>query len=103
VTGKEPAFLRDMPLDNFTGALTLLASEVAVLRERLTALEDLLETAGIVARAGVETHRLSSAAAARSEAAMKGLAERLWSELSRDERTASTITPAALDYWRGKR
>ena len=50
VIDKEPVMLKDLPMDNVVGAMTALASEVYILRERLAVMEAELTRHGVVAQ-----------------------------------------------------
>jgi len=52
--GKRPAFLELPESDRLLSMLMALASDVAVMRERLDTVERLLDTKGVVTRADIE-------------------------------------------------
>jgi hypothetical protein len=90
VTGAEPHFLRELPMDNAVGAIMALSAEVWLLRERLAALE-----------AQLENHRDNPAAAAARAADLSAYTERIMSELTRDREPVSHIDPEVGKYLRG--
>jgi hypothetical protein len=55
--GKRPHFFADPALDQMMTFLLELTTEVAVLRERLDTVEQLLDTHGSVTRAAIENYR----------------------------------------------
>lgn len=62
----EQTFFEDEALDRAFGVVMALATEVYVLRDRMTALEDMLERAGVVDR-----HALSAEPSPEERAARK--------------------------------
>lgn len=94
ITGKEPDFLQQLPMDNAVGAIVALTAEVWMLRERLAALEAELESRKVLPVGAVEHHRDSPAAAEARAADLAAYTERVMSELTRNREPVSTIDPA---------
>lgn len=101
VTGAEPHFLRELPMDNAVGAIMALSAEVWLLRERLAALEAQLENRQVLPPGAVENHRDNPAAAAARAADLSAYTERIMSELTRDREPVSHIDPGVGKYLRG--
>ena len=101
VTGEEPHFLRDLPMDNAVGAIMALSAEVWLLRERLAALEAQLEARRLLPAGAVEQHADAPEAAAARAADLAAYTQRIMSELSRDREPVSHIDPGVGKYLRG--
>jgi len=100
VTGREPDFLRELPMDNAVGAIVALSAEVWMLRERLGALEAELESHRVLPAGAVEQHRDAPAAAEARAAELAAFTERILSELSRNREPVSQIDPGVEGYLR---
>lgn len=66
--GHRPHFFDDPAIDQVMTFFIELMTEVAVMRERLDTVERLLDTDGIVTRAGIEDYRADSAVEAERTA-----------------------------------
>ncbi len=98
VTGREPDFLRELPMDNAVGAIVALSAEVWMLRERLGALEAELESHRVLPPGAVENHRDAPAAAEARAAELAAFTERILSELHRNREPVSQIDPGVGRY-----
>ena len=101
VTGREPDFLREMPMDNAVGAIMALTAEVWMLRERLGALEAELETRKVLPTGAVENHVDQPAVAEARAAELTAYTERVLGELSRNREPVSRIDPDVRKYLGG--
>lgn len=98
VTGAEPDFLHDIPMDNAVGAIMALTAEVYLLRERLATLEAELATRQVLPADAVEKHADTPEQATAKAADLAAYTERIMSELVRDRVPVSTIDPAVTKY-----
>ena len=98
ITGQEPALLKDLPVDNLVGAVTALASEVYILRERLAFMEAELTRRRVLARDAVETFEPTPEEMESIQRGLDAFIERFWSELGRDTASVSHIDPGVETY-----
>lgn len=98
VTGREPDFLEQLPMDNAVGAIMALTAEVWLLRERLAALEAELESRKVLPVGAVENHQDLAAAAEARAAELAAYTERVMSELTRNREPVSQIDPAVRKF-----
>lgn len=99
ITGREPDFLHDVPMDNVVGAITGLTAELYIVKERLAALERVLAGNGQIAADAVERFRPDAETAAADREALEGLVRRIFGELARDRRPTSSVDPAVVDRY----
>lgn len=100
VTGREPDFLEQLPMDNAVGAILALTAEVWLLRERLAALEAELESRKVLPEGAVENHRDSAQQAETRAADLAAYTERVLAELTRNREPVSTIDPGVEGFLR---
>ena len=98
VTGTEPDFLHDVPMDNAVGAIMALTAEVYLLRERLATLEAELASRQVLPADAVEKHVDTPEQASARAADLAAYTERVMSELIRDRVPVSRIDPAVTKY-----
>jgi hypothetical protein len=98
VTGTEPDFLRQLPMDNAVGAIVALTDEVWLLRERLGALEAELAARRVLPEGAVEQHEDDPARAAARAAELAAFTQRVLAELARDRVPVSRIDPGVSRY-----
>jgi hypothetical protein len=98
VTGEEPQFLGQLPLDNVVGALVALTAEVYILRERLAALEAELGARSVVPRGAVEQHEGGPEEQQERARDVAAFTQRVLAELARDRTPVSTIDPGISKY-----
>jgi len=98
ITGQEPDFLNQLPMDNAVGAIMALTAELWLLRERLATLEAELETRKILPEGAVENHRETPTEAEAKAADLAAYTQRVMSELTRNREPVSTIDPNVTHY-----
>lgn len=98
VTGAEPDFLRQLPMDNAVGAIVALTAEVWLLRERLGALEAELAARRVLPQGAVELHEDDPARAAARAEELAAFTQRVLAELARDRVPVSRIDPGVTRY-----
>lgn len=91
--GKRPAYFDAPESDRLLSMLLALASDVAVLRERLDTVERLLDANGTVTRAAIEAYRPSRAEAAERALLHKALVGRLLRGVQQDMEALSDDGP----------
>lgn len=94
VTGEEPDFLANLPIDNVVGALIALAGEVAVLRERVQVLEAELESRHVLTPGAIEHREGTPDEQRRRQEDLAAYVQRFMAELTRDRTPTSRIDPA---------
>lgn len=100
VTGREPDFLTQLPMDNAVGAIMALTAEVWLLRERLATLEAELATRKVLPEDAVENHRDTAAESEAKAADLAAYTQRVMSELTRNREPVSSIHPEVEKYLR---
>lgn len=100
VTGGEPDWLHDLPIDNLVGAVTALSGEAYILRERLRAMERELERRDVLKKDAVEAHEPTDAEREADQKDLDAFVNRIWSEIIRDRRTVANVNPRAVDYFK---
>lgn len=91
--GKRPAYLSTPESDRLLSMLMALASDVAVMRERLDTVERLLDTRGVVTRADIETYRPSRDAAYERGLLHRELVNRLLRGVQQDMEALAEAEP----------
>jgi hypothetical protein len=100
ITGPEPDWIHDMPVDNLVAGLTALSAEVYILRERLRAMERELARRSVLPAGAVEGHVPTAAEYEADQADVKAFVNRIWSELARGRAGWATIDPPVVKYFR---
>ena len=98
VTTEEPLLIHDLPVDNLVGAITALAGELFVVKDRLAALELELERAGLVAETALETQTLAPPEREQRQRELDGFVQRIMSELMRDRTPTSSVQQEVHQY-----
>ncbi|WP_181781520.1 hypothetical protein [Pseudonocardia pini] len=88
--GPRPRFFADPELDRFHVMLVALLGEVSVLRDRLDAVERVLDSGRPFTRADLEAYEPDAAAAAEREAERSALVERVLRVVLEDGAEADT-------------
>jgi hypothetical protein len=91
VTTTEPKFLHDIGMDRMVGAFVALASEVYILRDRLGALEAVLENAKTIPEGAVEALEETPEQSKTRQDDAQGFVTRVLSELHRSDVPISHI------------
>ncbi len=95
----EPEWIHDLPIDNMVGAITALAGEVYILRERLRAMERELERRDIVPEGAVESHQPTRDEQIADQKDLDTFVNRIWSEITRSPYTpTANISPGVEKY-----
>lgn len=100
VTGEEPDWIHDLPMDNVVGAITALSAEVYILRERLKAMERELVRRDSLAPDAVENHAPTEDEAAADQAELDAFVNRIWTEIMRDRTTVAKVDPRAEEFFK---
>ena len=100
VTDREPLLVHDLPADNVVGAVTALAAEIWILRDRLRALERELATRRVLPEDAAENHRDSEEEQRASQAELSAFVNRILAELARDRTPVSKVDPGVERYLR---
>ena len=100
VTGPEPDWLHDVPLDNLVNAITALAGEVYILRERQRAMERELNRRNVLPADAVESHRPTADEQQADQNDLKAFVTRLWSEIARTREPWANVDPAVTKYFK---
>lgn len=100
VTGDEPDWLHDIPVDNLVGAITALSGEVYILRERMRAMERELVRRDALAQESVEDHEPTEAEREADQKDLDAFVNRIWTEIARDRTTVAKVAPVAVDYFK---
>ncbi len=99
VTGEEPDWLHDLPVDNLVGAVTALAAEVYILRERMRAMERELVRNKSLSPDAVEEHEPTAGEREADQQDLDAFVNRIWSEISRSRTPVAKVDPRAVDYF----
>ena len=91
VTTTEPEFLHDIGMDRMVGAFVALASEVYILRDRLAALETVLENNQTLAQDAIESLEETPEQSKERQADAQHFATRVLGELHRSDVPISHI------------
>ena len=100
VTGPEPDWLHDVPIDNLVCAITALAGEVYILRERLRATERELSRRNVLPAGAVEGHAPTEAERDADHVDLKAFVTRLWSEIARTREPWANVDPGVVKYFK---
>lgn len=100
VTGPEPDWLHDVPPDNLVCAITALAGEVYILRERLRATERELTRRNVLPARAVEDHAPTEPEREADHADLKAFVTRLWSEIARTREPWANVDPGVVKYFK---
>jgi hypothetical protein len=100
VTGPEPDWLHDVPLDNLVNAITALAGDVYILRDRQRATERELSRRNLLPADAVETHRPTTEEQQADQTDLKAFITRLWSEIARTREPWANVDPAVTKYFK---
>lgn len=98
ITDREPDLLKNLQVDNLVGAITALASEVYILRERLAFMEAELTRRRVLARDALETFEPTSEEMEKIQRGLDAYIERFWSELGRNAEPVSRVDPGVETY-----
>lgn len=97
----EPEWIHDLPIDNVVGAMTALAAEIHILRERQRAMERELERRDLVPAGAIETHNPTGAERKADQKELEAFTKRFWSEITRSPRQhAAHISPGVERFLR---
>ncbi|MFN3370535.1 MAG: hypothetical protein ACK4Z0_03290 [Sphingomonadaceae bacterium] len=91
--GKRPAYFDDPAIDRLLSMVLALASDVAVLRERLDTIERLLDAKGTLARADIEAFRPDREAAYERGLQHRELVARLLRGVQQDMESLAETEP----------
>jgi hypothetical protein len=86
-------FLGNPHVDNLTDALIRMGAEFWAMRQRMMALEKLLEDKGVVVRTALESFRFEGPEKAMSDAERDGYVSRVFSVLSRETAPVEGAVP----------
>ena len=100
ITGDEPDWIHDLPVDNMVGAITALSGEVYILRERLRALERELVRRDTLTETAVEDHEPTQSEREADQKDLDAFVNRIWSEIMRDRKTVANVDPGAEKYFK---
>jgi hypothetical protein len=100
VTGPEPDWIHDLPLDNLVAAITALGAEVYTLRERLRAMERELTRRAVLPAGAVESHEPTAAERSADQDDMKRFVARLWTEIARTREPWANVAPDVTRFFK---
>lgn len=100
ITGDEPDWIHDLPVDNLVGAITALSGEVYILRERLRAMERELVRRDTLTETAVEDHEPTQAEREADQKDLDAFVNRIWSEIMRDRKTVANVDQGAEKYFK---
>ena len=100
VTGDEPDWIHDLPVDNMVGAITALSAEVYILKERLRAMERELVRRDALTSTAVEDHEPTEGERADDQKDLDAFVNRIWTEIMRDRKTVANVDSGAVDYFK---
>jgi len=87
-------FLGNPHVDNLTDALVRMGAEFWAMRQRMMALEKMLEDKGVVVRTALEGYRFEGQEKAMSDAERDGYVSRVFSVLSRETAPVEGAMPS---------
>jgi fructose-1,6-bisphosphatase len=99
VTGDEPTWLHDLPVDNLVGAITALSGEVYILRERLRAMERELVRRDVLNDQSIESHEPTESERNDDQMDLDAFVNRIWTEIARDRKPVASVNSNAVDYF----
>lgn len=100
VTGEEPDWVHDLPVDNLVGAITALSGEVYILRERMRAMERELVRRDVLSDCAVEDHEPTIEERESDQKDLDAFVNRIWSEIMRGRTTVAKVDPGAVNYFK---
>ncbi|MDE0799365.1 MAG: hypothetical protein OSB02_01345 [Rhodospirillaceae bacterium] len=100
ITGEEPDWIHDLPVDNMVGAITALSAEVYILKERMRATERELVRRDALAESSVEDHEPTQEERETDQKDLDAFVNRIWTEIMRDRKTVSNVDPGAVNYFK---
>lgn len=100
ITGPEPNWIHDLPVDNLVAAITALAGEVYILRDRQRAMERELSRRKVLPVGAVEDHAPTDAERAADQDDMRAFIYRLWAEISRGDEPWANVDPGVAKYFK---
>ncbi len=100
VTGDEPDWIHDLPVDNMVGAITALSAEVYILKERMRAMERELVRRDALAESSVEDHEPTQEEREADQKDLDAFVNRIWTEIMRDRKTVANVDPGAVNYFK---
>lgn len=100
VIGPEPNWLHDLPADNLVNALTALAGEVYILRERQRSLERELSRHKVLDKDAVENHAPTPEESQADQDDLKRFIQRLWAEIARTREPWANVAPGVEKYFK---
>ena len=100
VTGEEPDWIHDLPVDNMVGAITALSAEVYILRERMRAMERELERRDVLSENAIEDHEPTEIEQEADQEDLNAFVHRIWTEIMRDRTTVANVDPKAADFFK---
>jgi hypothetical protein len=100
VTGDEPDWIHDLPVDNMVGAITALSAEVYILKERLRAMERELVRRETLTPNAVEDHEPTEGEREADQKDLDAFVNRIWTEIMRDRTAVAKVDPGAVDYFK---
>lgn len=100
ITGEEPDWIHDLPVDNMVGAITALSGEVYTLRERMRAMERELVRRDGLSENAVEDHEPTQSEREADQKDLDAFVNRIWSEIMRDRKTVANVDPGAEKYFK---
>lgn len=100
VTGDEPDWIHDLPVDNMVGAITALSAEVYILKERMRAMERELVRRDTLTATAVEEHEPTEEEREADQKDLDAFVNRIWTEIMRDRKTVANVDPGAVGYFK---
>lgn len=100
ITGDEPDWIHDLPVDNMVGAITALSGEVYILRERLRAMERELIRRDTLTETAVEDHEPTQSEREADQQDLDAFVNRIWTEIMRDRKPVANVDPGAAKYFK---
>lgn len=100
ITGDEPDWIHDLPVDNMVGAITALSAEVYILKERIRAMERELVRRDTLTSSAVEEHEPTEEERAADQKDLDAFVNRIWTEIMRDRKTVANVDPGAAKYFK---
>jgi hypothetical protein len=100
ITGPEPDWIHDLPVDNLVNAITALAGEVYILRERQRVMERELARRRVVPAGAVEDQVATPEERESDAADLKAFVARLWSEIARTREPWARVDPKVVKFFK---